>query len=89
MRVSPIVTFLSAAVGTTTASPAVRPRAVIDHDKVVGFPETVPDGNLGTAYLKFKPFLKVVNGCVPFPAVNAAGDTRYVHARDSPATSAE
>jgi hypothetical protein len=50
-------------------------RAVINHDAVVGFPQTVPSGLLGTLYLKYKPFLEVYNGCVPFPAVNAAGDT--------------
>lgn len=50
-------------------------RAVIAHDAVVGFPETVPSGTAGTLYLKYKPFLKVFNGCVPFPAVDAAGNT--------------
>jgi hypothetical protein len=53
-------------------------RAVIDHDAVVGFPQTVPSGLTGSLYLKYKPWLKVDNGCVPFPAVNAAGDTRCV-----------
>jgi hypothetical protein len=50
-------------------------RAVIDHDAVVGFPQTFPSGLTGSLYLKYKPFLDVVNGCVPFPAVNANGDT--------------
>ncbi|KAF1955076.1 NPP1-domain-containing protein [Byssothecium circinans] len=50
-------------------------RAVIGHDKVVGFTQAVPSGTPGTLMLKYKPFLKVFNGCVPFPAVNAAGDT--------------
>lgn len=27
--------------------------------------------------LKYKPLLKVFNGCVPFPAVDADGNTRY------------
>jgi hypothetical protein len=53
-------------------------RAVISHDAVVGFPQTVPSGLAGQLYLKYKPFLEVVNGCVPFPAVNAAGDTGLV-----------
>jgi hypothetical protein len=56
----------------------IQRRAVINHDAVVGFPETVPSGIAGTLYLKYKPFLKVFNGCVPFPAVNANGDTRFV-----------
>ena len=51
-------------------------RAVIAHTAVVGFPQTVPSGIAGTLMLKYKPFLNVFNGCVPFPAVNAAGDTR-------------
>jgi hypothetical protein len=51
-------------------------RAVINHDAVVGFPQTVPSGVAGTLYLKYKPYLKVFNGCVPFPAVNSNGDTR-------------
>lgn len=58
-----------------TGLPLTR-RAVIDHDAVVGFPETVPSGITGEIYLKYKPRLKVFNGCVPFPAVNKAGDTK-------------
>ncbi|KAK1999966.1 necrosis inducing protein [Colletotrichum falcatum] len=56
------------------AAPVER-RAVIAHDAVVGFPETVPSGVVGALYLKYKPYLYVVNGCVPFPAVDAAGNT--------------
>ncbi|KAF9884241.1 hypothetical protein FE257_001973 [Aspergillus nanangensis] len=54
---------------------AILPRAVIDHDKVVGFPETVPSGTSGDVYLAYQPLLHVVNGCVPFPAVDADGNT--------------
>ncbi|KAL1646386.1 hypothetical protein SLS58_003346 [Diplodia intermedia] len=54
---------------------AVEKRAVIAHDAVVGFAETVPTGTLGELYLKYKPYLYVVNGCVPFPAVDADGNT--------------
>ncbi|KAJ5773743.1 hypothetical protein N7457_008639, partial [Penicillium paradoxum] len=50
-------------------------RAAIDHDKVVGFPETVPSGTVGDVYLAYQPRLHVVNGCVPFPAVDADGNT--------------
>jgi hypothetical protein len=59
------------------ASP-LSERAVIASDAVVGFPETVPSGTAGSVYLAYKPHLKVVNGCVPFPAVDAAGNTGYV-----------
>ncbi|KAJ8063682.1 hypothetical protein OCU04_007547 [Sclerotinia nivalis] len=50
-------------------------RAVISADAVVGFPETVPSGTVGTLYEAYKPYLYVVNGCVPFPAVDAQGNT--------------
>ncbi|KAL9087778.1 MAG: hypothetical protein Q9159_003461 [Coniocarpon cinnabarinum] len=49
-------------------------RATINVDDVVGFPETVPNSNLGNLYLRFKPHLYVANGCVPFPAVDAEGN---------------
>ncbi|KAF3359510.1 hypothetical protein VdG1_02065 [Verticillium dahliae VDG1] len=69
-----IVTWLAAA-SSTLAAPLLESRAVINHDAVVGFPQTVPSGVSGQLMLKFKPYLKVFNGCVPFPAVNAGGDT--------------
>ncbi|KAL2066350.1 hypothetical protein VTL71DRAFT_2421 [Oculimacula yallundae] len=53
----------------------VDKRAVINHDAVVGFPQTVPSGSLGALYLAYQPLLKVNNGCVPFAAVDAAGNT--------------
>ena len=67
---------LAAGASAAPSCPAVAPRAVINHDAVVGFPETVPSGTAGDLYLKFKPLLKVHNGCVPFPAVDAEGNTR-------------
>jgi hypothetical protein len=33
------------------------------------------DYRIGNAYLRFKPWLYVDGGCVPFPAVDAAGNT--------------
>jgi hypothetical protein len=64
-----------AAAAAVSASPVER-RGIIDSDKVVGFPETVPSGTTGSVYLAYKPFLNVANGCVPFPAVDAAGNTK-------------
>ena len=58
------------------AGGTVQRRAVLPHDEIVGFPETVPDNNIGQLYLRFKPHLFVANGCVPFPAVDAEGNTR-------------
>ncbi|KAL6161157.1 hypothetical protein ACJQWK_08970 [Exserohilum turcicum] len=67
---------LLAAASVVLASPvSLGSRDVIDHDKVVGFPETVPAGLVGQLMLKYKPYLKVFNGCVPFPAVDAQGNT--------------
>jgi len=63
-------------VARVLGAPRPLKRAVIDHDAVVGFPETVPSGLPGALYLKNKPYLDVINGCVPFPAVDAEGNTR-------------
>ncbi|KAH6983084.1 necrosis inducing protein [Ilyonectria sp. MPI-CAGE-AT-0026] len=60
---------------TAVSGAAIQKRAVIDHDAVVGFAEAVPSTTAGALYLKYKPYLKVFNGCVPFPAVDAAGNT--------------
>ncbi|KAL3481386.1 necrosis inducing protein-domain-containing protein [Aspergillus californicus] len=60
---------------TITASAPLSPRDVISHDAVVGFEQTVPSGTVGDLYLAYQPYLYVVNGCVPFPAVDADGNT--------------
>ncbi|KAF2136314.1 uncharacterized protein K452DRAFT_237706 [Aplosporella prunicola CBS 121167] len=65
---------LSALAGLASGA-AIQRRDEIDSDAVVGFPETVPANATGELYLKYKPWLKVVNGCVPFPAVDEAGNT--------------
>ena len=75
MKFAAVATAILSGVASVSAA-AVSRRAVIDHDAVVGFPETVPDDNTGRLYLKYKPYLKVVNGCVPFPAVDAEGNTK-------------
>jgi hypothetical protein len=62
---------------TDTVAPLTS-RDVIAHDAVVGFPETVPDSTLGQLYLAYQPYLYVEGGCVPFPAVDAEGNTRFV-----------
>ncbi|OAL45737.1 necrosis-and ethylene-inducing protein-like protein 1 precursor [Pyrenochaeta sp. DS3sAY3a] len=69
------IQLLAVATCVLAAPTSLVSRAVINHDAVVGFPQTVPSGIVGTLYLKYKPWLQVYNGCVPFPAVNAAGDT--------------
>ncbi|KAK5137895.1 hypothetical protein LTR08_006664 [Meristemomyces frigidus] len=50
-------------------------RADISASAVVGFKQTVPTGTEGTLMLKYQPYLYVVDGCVPFPAVDATGET--------------
>ena len=75
MKFASVATSLLSTVAAVSAA-AIDRRAVIAHDAVVGFPETAPSGTTGQLYLKYKPHLKVVNGCVPFPAVDAEGNTR-------------
>ena len=75
-KMAPLAQYLTLALCSVVslAAPLER-RAVINHDAVVGFPETVPSGTPGSLYLKYKPCLEVEGGCVPFPAVGASGDT--------------
>lgn len=63
-----IVTLLVALVPSAYA-------AVIPHDQVVGFNEVTPSTTAQIAAKKFQPTLKVTTGCVPFPAVDAQGNT--------------
>lgn len=67
---------LLALVSAALAAPQSVKRGDIDHDAVVGFPQTVPDTTTGELMLKWQPLLYVVDGCVPFPAVDAEGNTR-------------
>ncbi|KAF2218213.1 necrosis inducing protein-domain-containing protein [Elsinoe ampelina] len=67
-----LLTLLTA---TSALATPLEKRAVINHDAVVSIPQTVPDTALGQLYLRYKPFLQVQNGCVPFPAVDLAGNT--------------
>lgn len=64
-----------AAGSVASAGPLTR-RGTISSADIVGFPQTVPSGIVGDVYLNYQPYLYVVNGCVPFPAVDAAGDTK-------------
>jgi len=50
-------------------------RGTLPHDQVKGFAEAVPAGTVGDVYEAYQPYLDVVNGCVPFPAVDADGNT--------------
>lgn len=68
-------TALTAAAFTTMMPMPSVHAAVIDHDKVVGFSEVTPTNDSQKAAKTFQPFLKVYNGSVPFPAVDAQGNT--------------
>lgn len=76
--------FLKTSIGLLTSSCVfatplqLQSRGTIASDEIVGFAQTVPSGTVGNVYLAYKPYLYVVNGCVPFPAVDAAGDTKSV-----------
>ncbi|XEC95934.1 NPP1 family protein [Paenibacillus tarimensis] len=65
-----LVSFFASVVFLTTIH-----AAVIGHDKVIGFEEVPPASVTEIAAKHFQPYLKVINGCVPFPAVDAQGNT--------------
>lgn len=45
----------------------------VPHDEVERYTEKVPDNLDGDLMMKYKPWLKVVTGCVPYPAVQDDG----------------
>uniref|UniRef100_K3X208 Uncharacterized protein n=1 Tax=Globisporangium ultimum (strain ATCC 200006 / CBS 805.95 / DAOM BR144) TaxID=431595 RepID=K3X208_GLOUD len=47
----------------------------ISHDQVVPFAEPTPSSISEKAAIKFKPQIHISNGCHPYPAVDAAGNT--------------
>ncbi|OAA62770.1 Necrosis inducing [Niveomyces insectorum RCEF 264] len=58
-----------------SAADTVTRRGTVGPADIVGFPQTVPSGAVGDVYLAYQPLLDVVNGCVPFPGVDAEGNT--------------
>lgn len=64
-----------AATVSAAAVPLVR-RGTVDSDQIVGFPDTVPSDMTGQVYMAYQPLLSVENGCVPFPGVDAEGNTK-------------
>lgn len=54
-------------------------RSTIASNEIVGLNETIPDGYFGDLYKAYQPYLKIRNGCVPFPAVDIDGNTKYVY----------
>lgn len=72
---SPMISLLALALPALGAS-ILSPRGTVGSDEIVGFSQAVPSGSLGEVYLAYQPHLYVVNGCVPFPAVDANGNTK-------------
>ncbi|CAG8961310.1 hypothetical protein HYFRA_00013771 [Hymenoscyphus fraxineus] len=69
--------FLLVAASVVNANPLsfLFRRGTVPNNQIVGLPESVPSGTLGQVYEAYQPFLDVINGCVPFPAVDASGNT--------------
>ena len=67
---------LLALTATVNGTP-LRRRGTLPPDQVKGLAEVVPNDNTGTLYEAYQPYLDVINGCVPFPAVDANGNTKY------------
>ncbi|XWW94508.1 hypothetical protein V2A60_002451 [Cordyceps javanica] len=61
-----------AAIAIVASGAALKAR--LAHDKVVEFPETLPEGLRGELYKRYQPFLEVHDGCIPFPAVDKDGN---------------
>lgn len=55
---------------------AIERRGTVASDQIVGLPQTIPSGTTGQLYTAYQPLLYVANGCVPFPGVDASGDTK-------------
>lgn len=73
LLVAAIVTIIHA-VGLPASAHQKRVEEIA-HDAVKPFPENAGEKDVGKLVMKYKPFLKVIDGCVPFPAVNAQGQT--------------
>lgn len=71
-----ILGLIAAGLAAVVNAATIQRRGTIASDQIVGFPQTVPSGTTGQVYLAYQPHLFVANGCVPFPGVNAAGDTK-------------
>lgn len=70
--------WLSSAIIGSALSGPLRRRDTVGSDDIVGLSETVPDTVAGQLYLKYKPYLYRQSGCVPYPAVDADGNTKFV-----------
>ena len=73
---STLLSVIAALVAVNATPVQLQSRGTVSSDSIVGLPQAVPSDTEGALYLAYQPYLYVVNGCVPFPAVDAAGDTK-------------
>lgn len=73
VTVTQLLAGLASAASLSSGS-ALQPR--LAHDKVLAFPETVPDDVVGKLYLRYKPWLHIEHGCKPFPVVDSTGNVK-------------
>ncbi|KAE9370768.1 putative NPP1 domain protein [Stipitochalara longipes BDJ] len=59
---------------TVTGRPLQR-RGILPPNQIVGLGPAVPIDMTGALYQAYQPYLDVINGCVPFPAVDINGNT--------------
>lgn len=57
-------------------SPALEPRASVNHDSLNPIATRVQTGTNGAAITRFNPKLHIASGCQPYTAVDDAGNTR-------------
>lgn len=68
--------YIFLAITAVNGNPLSR-RGTRPTSTIVGLPETVPDNITGQLYQAYQPYLEVLNGCVPYPAVDVDGNTKY------------
>lgn len=75
----PILTtaLLLLALGAAVTGRPIQRRGILAPDQIVGLAPAVPNDMTGTLYQAYQPYLDVINGCVPFPAVDINGNTKY------------
>lgn len=67
---------LAVVAGSAFAAPAkLTSRKVIADNGLVSVEETAQETVVGKLIEKYEPHLRVINGCVPFPAVDPSGNT--------------
>ncbi|KAE9974365.1 hypothetical protein EG327_008796 [Venturia inaequalis] len=67
--------FASLAATISVQAGPIEKRGTVGNDVIVGLAAAVPSGSVGTVYTTYQPYLKIANGCVPFPGVDASGNT--------------